>query len=317
MVYYNLLRISCASIFLAFGFDLLFPKRDLDKRLLGLNAFANEPNFGRVEDQYKEAREVLGIKNFRVLFYWSEDMQPNILAPKFYGFYDDIVRSLPRSENIAVVTGLPLWSLNGDSEVIIARFLNDYLRPTVRRYRRSSKIKYWQIWNEPNNESFRENNVIGVTRAPLKYVDLLRRAKKIVRRLTRRGRVVMGATTSILQNFPETLEYNKALVANDIKEVTHSYAVHFYGENFQNFLLGVDDFLKDLQLPILVTEIGARGSNDHENYIRGMVPYLKSNYPRMGNFYLYQFTEFTPGNETFGLKHKGGVSTLYNYLRSN
>ena len=88
----------------------LFPEKDLQRSTLGINAFGNLPQFGSPAMQFNEISQVLRLQHFRLLFAWSNEVQGSPGVRPDFGFYDDLIRSLPRkSRAIIVIANLPDW----------------------------------------------------------------------------------------------------------------------------------------------------------------------------------------------------------------
>ncbi|MCB0358900.1 MAG: hypothetical protein KDD44_04670, partial [Bdellovibrionales bacterium] len=58
---------------------------------MGINNFFINPEFGTASAQFREIRDTLGIYRVRVLFAWTDGVQPSPSADPFFGFYDQIV----------------------------------------------------------------------------------------------------------------------------------------------------------------------------------------------------------------------------------
>ena len=304
--------------------DILTPRKKLPYALLGVNAFANDQRFGSIRSQFREVRSTLNLKDIRVLFAWNDAIQPTPTSTPFFGFYDEIARSFPPDVRVLVIiTGTPSWMndpknwVGGDPR---RTFVERWMRPVVSRYRRNSAITAFQIWNEPNNPSFAENNTLQVTSSPGNYVQLMQMAYAAAKRIAPRKRIVMGATTAIAQNFPDTLAYNKELVSLGIQRHTDIYAIHYYGINAERVILpnGVRPFLRSLGRPIWVTETGKQGTLEQLEYAERVIPFLVSSAPSIQKIFLYQFTEATPADDTYGLRNLTPgrfLSDLYINLR--
>jgi hypothetical protein len=190
----------------------------------------------------------------------------------------------------------------------------------VTRYKARARVGAYQIWNEPNNPSFSENETLDVLTKPANYVELLALAHAAVKSISPRKRVVNGATTAIAQNFPATLDYNKAMVDAGVLSFTDVYAIHFYGKSVERVILpgGVADFVNSIQKPIWVTETGAQGVNKQLDYAERIFSFLKKNMPGIVRVYIYQYTESSPAGSTYGLRNLtpgATVSDLYIKLR--
>jgi hypothetical protein len=304
--------------------DFLTPRRAIPVSLLGVNAFVNDPRFGSIRSQFREVKSTLGIQHVRILFAWNDQVQPTPNSQPFFGFYDEIVRSLPPGVNaLVVVTGVPSW-MNTPANWIDGNprktFVEKWIRPVVTRYRSQSAISAWQIWNEPNNPSFKENVTLDVLTKPENYVELIALASTVSKQIAPLKRVVNGATTAIAQNFPGTLRYNQAMVSAGLLSFVDVFGVHYYGKSAERVVApgGVGDFLKSIQKPMWLTEIGKQGTTSQLEYAQRYIPFLVKTAPRIQRVYLYQFTEATAAHVTYGLKNLTPgrlVSDLYVFLR--
>jgi hypothetical protein len=195
-----------------------------------------------------------------------------------------------------------------------------WVKKVVNRYKRRPRVGGYQIWNEPNNPSFAENETLDVLTKPQNYVELLALGHSAVKGISPRKKVVNGATTAIAQNFPATLNYNKAIIDAGALNFTDVFAIHVYGKNVERVLLpgGVAEFVNSIPKPIWVTETGAQGVNKQLEYAERVFPFLKKNMPGIGRIYIYQYTESSPANSTYGLRNLtpgAFVSDLYINLR--
>jgi hypothetical protein len=304
--------------------DLVIPRKPIPYSLLGLNAFVNDPRFGSIRNQFREVKSALRIRRVRILFAWNDQVQPSPRAEPFFGFYDEIVRSLPVGvEATVVLTGVPSWMndarnwIGGDPR---ATFVELWVKKVIARYRRRGRLTAYQIWNEPNNPDLSENQTLDLLTKPANYVDLLARAHATIKGTARRKQVINAATTAIAQNFPGTLEYNQAMVKAGILAYTDAYAIHYYGKSVERVLLpgGVGDFLQSLGKKVWITESGVQGVLRQLEYAERIFPFLKAQVPAIGRIYWYQFTEDSPAGTSYGLRTLtvgSTVSDLYVALR--
>ncbi len=305
--------------------DLLIPRKQLPFSILGVNAFANDQRFGSIRSQFREVRGTLGIKDIRVLFAWNDQIQPTPNSSPFWGFYDEIARSLPPDVRVLVVlTGVPSWMQdprNWRDNNPRKTFVEQWVIPVISRYRSNISITTFQIWNEPNNPSFSENNTLEVLTSPDNFVELQSLAYQAGKRIASRKRIINGATTALAQNFPNTLDYNKALINKGLLQATDAFAIHYYGKNIDKVVLpnGVRSFLRSINYPIWVTEIGRQGTTSQLEYTQRLIPFLLTTAPRIQKVFIYQFTEATPAQSTYGLRNLTPgrlLSDLYIHLRN-
>ena len=305
--------------------DLLIPRKQLPFSILGVNAFANDQRFGSIRSQFREVRGTLGIRDIRVLFAWNDQIQPTPNTPPFWGFYDEITRSLPPDVRVLVVlTGIPTWMQdpkNWKDNNPRTTFVEQWVAPVITRYRSTTAITSFQIWNEPNNPSFPENLTLGVLTSPENYVELQSLAYQTGKRIAPRKRVINGATTALAQNFPGTFNYNKEIINRGILRFTDAFAIHYYGKNVDKVVLpnGIRSFLRSLNYPIWITEIGKQGTTSQLEYAQRLIPFLLASAPRIQKVFIYQFTEATPANITYGLRNLTPgrfLSDLYIHLRN-
>ena len=304
--------------------DFITPRKPIPYSLLGLNSFLNDSRFGSIRSQLRDATRNLGIKKVRVLVAWNDQVQPSPSATPNFGLYDRIISSLPAgTEALVILTGAPSWvqdSRNWVGGSPRSTFVELWVKKVVTRYKARARVGAYQIWNEPNNPSFSENETLDVLTKPANYVELLALAHAAVKSISPRKRVVNGATTAIAQNFPATLDYNKAMVDAGVLSFTDVYAIHFYGKSVERVILpgGVADFVNSIQKPIWVTETGAQGVNKQLDYAERIFPFLKKNMPGIVRMYIYQYTESSPAGSTYGLRNLtpgATVSDLYIKLR--
>jgi hypothetical protein len=298
------------------------PRRTIDVTRMGVNAFANERFAGSICDQYQEVSKTLNIKFVRVLFSWNDGIQPTPQSSPFMGFYDDIVNCLPRDvDALAVLTGVPSWMndsanwINGNPR---QTFVENWVKIVASRYKGKRRIVGYQIGNEPNNSEFPENSTLDLVMSPSNFVELVAMASNAVKGIDSSKLVVNGATTGISQRFPETLDYNRSLRDAGLEEFVDRFAIHYYGTNFEKFLLEVKDFLNASTRPIWVTESGIVGFDQQLAYVEQVWPFLREHVEGVDRIYYYQFAENAPADISFGLKTPDPsfpVSDLYVHLQ--
>jgi hypothetical protein len=299
------------------------PEKTINTDILGANAFANDGRFGTQSAQFKEVRDTLGLNFVRVLLQWNDGVQPSKNSPLNLAFADSVIGNLPNGvDALVILTAAPSWMRDrsqwdgGDAGLT---FANKFVAPVLAKYGGNGRIIGFQIWNEPNQENT-DNETMGFVNNPSAYVSALQKSYTVIRRLAPSKLVVGAATTAINQNFPNTLKYNRAMRDAGAQSFCDIWAIHYYGRQFENVTRpgGVADFVNGLSKPTWVTETGAQGVNNQLKYGRQVWPYLTDKMKGIQRIYLYQFTESTPPETTYGLRNLSRdfpVSDLYVHLR--
>jgi hypothetical protein len=300
------------------------PEKTIDTDTLGANAFANDGRFGSPAAQLTEVRRTLGLRFVRLLIAWDDNLHPSKSAPLNLSFADTIIGSIPNGvDALIVLTSTPSWMSNptnwdgGDPR---ATFVKRFLTPVVTRYADNPRVVGFQVFNEPNQPN-PHNDALQITSNATLYTEMLKNASAVIRSKAPTKLVVSAATTAINQNYPISLNYNRAMRDAGAQEYADIWAIHFYGRQYENVLRsgGVADFANGLSLPIWVTESGEQGVTKQLKYGRQTWPFLKDKIPAIERIYLYQFAEETPPESTYGLKNlsrQAPLSDLYIHLRS-
>ncbi|MCB0332293.1 MAG: cellulase family glycosylhydrolase [Bdellovibrionales bacterium] len=299
-------------------------RKPIDVSRMGVNAFANDSRFGSIPAQYREVRDTLGLKYVRVLFAWNDAVQSAKGANINWSFYDAIADAIPAGvDALVVVTNVPSWmnnSSNWDDANPRTTFVNEFFRPLVRRYRNNGRIVGYQVWNEPNNTGFSENETIQVLDSPENYVELLALAYSVVKDISPSKLVLNAATTSINQNSNNPLDYNRRIRDAGGFNFLDRFAIHYYGKQYENFIRqgGVKDFLGSVPKQIWITESGIQGFDKQLAYVEEVWPYLREKIGGLDRIYYYQFTSAASADSAFGLRNLSSetpVSDLYVHLR--
>lgn len=331
-LYTGMLGLLFLSVFACSGSDVKdaldlaegIPRKTIDTGKLGVNSFAYDLRFGSVKAQLTEVRDVLRLNHLRVLFAWSNEVQPSPHVNPDFSLYDRISSNIPEGcEALVVITGIPDWMSDPGSWMSgSARtdFVDLWVRRVVDRYGGNPRIKAFQIWNEPNMDSNPENQIMGFAGNAANYVEVLALASNYIKGKSPGKLVVGAATTAINQNFSGTLDYNRAMRDAGAQVFLDVWAVHYYGRQFENVLRsgGVRDFLDGLDKPIWVTESGAQGVNKQLAYGEQVWPFLLEQIPGVRRVYYYQHTESSDAENTYGLRNLtpgSELSDLYVWLR--
>ena len=281
-------------------------RRQIDLGRMGVNNFFVHRNMASVQGQFDIVKNAIGLRHVRVLFAWTDGIQPAPNVEPDYSFYDEIVSSIPDGVDVvAVVAHAPSWFVDPSSwrgRNPREAWVEQWLEPVVRRYSDAPGILAWEVWNEPDLALSAADGVLGLE-IPSNYVDLLMGAVSVLRSASPSKMVVMAATRSIQQNFPQTLDYNKELRDLGVEDLVDVWNVHYYGEQFSKLVQenGVSDFLNSLRLPIWITESGETGFTGQLAYVETVWPFLREKVPSIERIYYYEFASDAPEQENYGL----------------
>jgi hypothetical protein len=289
-------------------------KKDIDKSYLGINCFFNVPELGTMEEQAQDIEE-MGIEHVRILVLFDDDTQPSKMDELNLNFETDILNSLQENQKaLLVISGAPSWIHMEDNKT---RYFVRFCKLVMREFAEHPKVLGYQIGNEPNSRTFSDNVFYGFL-SPEIYIKTLAEVYKVGKDINSEKLILMAASTSIVQNYRETIEYNERLFELGIEKFTDYYCIHYYGDrSFVNLLRpgGALRFLRRISKKILVTEVGERSFNNHIDYAKIVIPYLIKKAPNIERFYWYQYDGFGD-TETFGLRNaNGALSRLYAYLK--
>ncbi len=302
------------------------PERQaIDQSRVGVNNFFVDSQFGTIPQQYSEIRNTLGVRFVRVLFAWSNEVQPTPTSTPNYSFYDEILNSVPAGVDVLItVVHAPDWMQNpanwidGDPRTT---WVERWLRPTVSRYSGRGSVIGWEVWNEPDFPRVPGDNGLALTDVN-NYFDLLSKSSPVVRALDPGKLIVIAATEAINQSFPEHLDYNKTLRDLGAASLVDVWNIHYYSTNFEALIVsgGIADFLNGLGMPVWITESGEQGPDQQLAYVETAWPFLREQVPSIDRIYYFQFGETTPTAVNFGLRTtdpSAPLSDLYINLRDN
>jgi hypothetical protein len=288
-------------------------KRELDRTRLGVNCFYNVPEIGTMEEQSKDIKD-MGINHIRMLALFDDNAQPSKIADVKLPLIKDALNSLQKGQKaFLVMTGAPSWIVDESDKI---RYFVRFCKLVMREFANDDRVIGFQIGNEPEHTGFNENVQYGFSN-PENYMKALVEVSKISREINPDKIIISAATTSIVQNWRDTLEYNEKLLKMNIEKYIDVYAIHYYGDrDFINLVRpnGALRFLKKIKRPIWVTEIGEHKFNEHTEYAKRVIPYLLKKVPNIQLFCWYQY-DGSGTTESFGLKNaNNALSRLYAYL---
>ena len=298
-------------------------RKPINTSRLGVNNFFVDREFGSISAQYQEIQGVLKLKYIRVLFAWTDSVQPSPSSSPNFSFFDNIVANAPPGvELLVVVAHTPSWMTNSANWIDgnpRKTWVERWLRPVVSRYAGRSAITAWEIWNEPDLTVVPSDTALGLE-TPENYFELLQFGSAVVRSLTPGKSVVLAATESIQQSFPSKLRYNQTLRDLGAEDFVDIWNIHYYGQQFEKVIVsgGVADFLNSLTRPIWLTESGKQNPVGQLEYAEVTWPFLTENIPGIERIYYYEYGSTDGLADNYGLKTTSSefpVSDLYTFLR--
>lgn len=300
-------------------------RKPIDQTKVGVNNFFVDNEFGSISEQYKDISQTLGVHYVRVLFAWTDGVQPTPSSSFNVSFFEQILDQAPSNVDILItVAHTPSWmanSSNWESGDPRTEWINRWFKPLVQHFANHPRVIGWEVWNEPNLTVVPSDAVLGLTE-PENYLDLLQQGANVVRANDPTKLVVMAATSSINQNFPTAFNYNKSLRDAGVENYTDVYNIHYYGTSYESVVSsgGIADFLNGMGKPIWVTESGEQGPNNQLAYVEKTWPFLSEKIDGIQRFYYFEYGETVPAESNFGLRTTDSnfpVSDLYINLRDN
>ena len=291
-------------------------KKDLPIDKMGVNCFFNVPELGSVQEQERDINENLNINKIRILCNWDNASQYSKDAAPNLSFTDNVLNNLQLdSEIIMVIASCPTWLEDIDPAKRIDYFIS-FCESVMSKYKDNPRVVGYQIGNEPNSPGFPSNRVLDFLN-PDNYLLALARAYRFEKELGGSKLILLAATTSIVQSYRDTIEYNERLLSQNVEKFCDVYCIHYYGDrSFVNFMRpnGAYQFMKRIKRHIWITEIGENSFNKHVDYARVVIPYLLKTIPNIKRLYWYQY-DGAGSTESFGLKNaNGALSRLYAYI---
>ncbi len=259
-----------------------------------------------------------GMKWTRDEMYWSEiERQPGRFDfPKQYDAYADANARYGLSPVIILDYGNALYDRNANGDARSPhtaeglRAFARYVTAMVKRY--GDRVKYWEVWNEPNGSQF-----WGAEPDAREYAAVLKTAYTSIKRADPEAKVIGGAIAGT------DLNYLRALFDAGGLEYMDALSIHPYrvGGPEETQLLRELRFHQELmkeygyEKPIWLTEIGwstdtgPYGVTEQEQaqYLTRMyIQALSTGYVREVNWYDFQ----DDGPDSTNHEHRFGIVTL-------
>lgn len=299
-------------------------RKQIDRSRLGVhNFFIERGAFGNVQSQYRDIRNNLGIRFVRVLVPWLETKQGSPSAEYNFEQADSILKSIPPGVDVLVVLAhTPSWFGNRSNWIggnPRTTWVERFLKPVVTRYKNTPGIVGWEVFNEPDVVTVPTDADLELA-DPANYLELLRESFNAIRQIDPERLVVMAATRSIQQDWPNNFNYNRTLRDLGVLDFTDVYNIHYYGQQFEKVVArnGVRDFLNGVGKPIWITESGELGPNNQLAYVETVWPFLDEEINGIDRFYYYEYASTAPSPQSFGMRSTDPafpVSDLYVWLR--
>lgn len=298
-------------------------RKPIDTTIMGVNAFFVNDGFGTIDDQFADIKSKIRLRYVRILLAWTDGVQPTPTSPLNFSFYDQILNRIPPGVEVNIVLAhTPTWMTNPANWIDgnpRTTYAETWVREVAKRYSVNGRVTSIEVWNEPDLTVVPSDTALGLE-DPGNYFELVSKSAAEVRRNSGGKLVVMGATRSIQQDFPNTIRYNQKLRDLGIENVIDVYNFHFYGKTYESVVTqnGAADFLNSIRLPIWLTESGAQGPNNQLAYVEEVWPFLKEKVPGIQRFYYYEYTSSFPPEQSYGLRLTDPVtpvSDLYVFLR--
>lgn len=289
-------------------YDYFFSKqKELNRSNLGINCFFDQPIFksNNLVMQGIDIRDNLRIDIVRIMFDWNDSVQSTSTSQIDWSAYDDIIRSLPVGlKALIIIAGEPSWL---EKEPKKRKSFRSHCHNVIDRYKNEPKILGWQIGNEVDASSSHENEDYSFVSKPAFYMEVMYDVASYSKRVAPNKLVVGAATSSIIQNFPDTLKYNQKMKEFGEERLVDVWAIHYCGESPWSLLRpgGVLDFLQSIKKPIWITKMSCDNQQNHIQYFEKHVNFLELKVPNIQKFFIYQYNAITLDTD---------MSSLYTYI---
>jgi polysaccharide biosynthesis protein PslG len=198
----------------------------VDKRLFGVSTHLPKISTELIHQEI-DLLISAGVSSVRIGFLWS-DIEPE--AGKYvWGKLDLIVKLFNEAdiEILGTLARTPPWA-NGGKECGLFCFhtpvdlnqYNSFVAQTVLRFK--DKVKYWEIWNEPNSNNF------WYPKADIaKYAEMLKKAYTAAKEVNPEC-IVMNGGIMCCREYRVNFEYMEQFFRHDCSEFTDVINIHPY-----------------------------------------------------------------------------------------
>ena len=294
---------------------LLVGDTEIPYSKMALNMFPRNTTAGDLATQMADVKS-LGINFIRVNFWFDTQYMPTSGSVPDFSQFDAVVAAAAAEgiSILALLNPVPEWLVGNPSWKSI--FVDQYVTPVVSRYKNS--VKYWEVYNEPNEETN------GFTGTADDYFDLLKQVSIAIRAEDPTAKVVAGATSNIVLYDVGNWEYTQRLVDLGLETYADVLNIHYYSELDIELSVVGGALVQSVNIPNWVTETGKFGQSNQKDYFESIMPYIeKSLGPEKIFWYCYVEgvgSETVHPDDTFGLVtyHAGqrSESSLYTLLKN-
>lgn len=261
-----------ALIFLLSGCAALFPvstRPSLPKKNLGMMVFYTPAD---VESKLAELKR-LGITLVRV--------QPDLARSQRRGhipweWFDSAIKAAEKHDmKLLILLGYaPQWLMT-DTQLAPTWqeiWVEELVKPVLRRYATHPNIWGWEVWNEP------QLNLSGFTMTKEEYLELLKKTYQTIKKMDPKARVVSAATINYIQSTPKIFADNLWYIENGITRYSDVFNLHLYAKwedplDIAEIIAASQAIKKALgNHPVIISEFGRRGFQNHEDTFRNLAP---------------------------------------------
>ncbi len=290
---------------------------DVPYNRLGISMFPRNQTMGDIATQMRDIKS-LGFNHVRITFWFDNLYMGSPNSGKRFAQFDRAVNAARAAglEVVGILAYIPTW-LRGNSNWKNI-FISQYVNPVVRRY--NGKVKFWEVWNEPDEFTF---GVLNGT--PEDYFDLLKKVSGAIRAINPGVTIVSAATANITADGLDKFKWTERLVDLGLSNYANVLNFHYYADLEIELSAFGRALVSKWGGRVWVTEIGKSGQANQKDYFERNVAYVnKTLNPELIFWYCYVqgagSGEQVAPDQTFGLRTlSGGAavdSPLYIHLKN-
>ncbi|MBI4666501.1 MAG: hypothetical protein HY751_08845 [Nitrospinae bacterium] len=318
---------SLAALFLAaatfiacdgnFTQEVLTGGTEVPYEKMGVVMFTGNRTVGSLQTQMSDVK-ALKINYARTTFWFDTGYMPYRGASPNFTRFDDALSAAESAgvELLPILGYVPSWLQgSGDWKSV---YINDYVIPVVSRYK--GRVKYWEIWNEPDEMTY--NSLNG---SADDYFDLLKMASSAIHSIDPSAYIVSAASANITADGISKWEWTQRLIDLGLANYADVLNVHYYADmEFELSSIG-GPMVTNSGLRVWVTETGKSGQSSQKDYFEANMAYIeKSIAPERIYWYCYVqgegAGEESPPDSSYGLVTTYGgfryESSLYTHLKT-